>query len=150
MQTVSQNRKARHDYAIGEVFEAGLVLKGTEVKSLRTGSANIQDGYVAIHDGEVFMYNVHIPPFAQGNRNNHEPLRTRKLLLKAAEIDKLQSRVTERGLTLVPLKLYFNDKGKIKVEIAVAKGRKKYDKRDEIDRESSRKELREAKARHRK
>lgn len=149
MQPVSQNRKARHDFDLGEIFEAGLVLRGTEVKSLRGGAANLKDGYATIDDGEVFLHNVHISPFAQGNRNNHEPLRVRKLLLHAQEIHKLKVKVDERGFTLVPLKIYFNDKGRAKVQIAVAKGRRKYDKRDTIRRESVRKEMKEAKARSR-
>lgn len=125
------------------------MLRGTEVKSLRGGAANLKDGYATIDDGEVFLHNVHISPFAQGNRNNHEPLRVRKLLLHAQEIHKLKVKVDERGFTLVPLKIYFNDKGRAKVQIAVAKGRRKYDKRDTIRRESVRKEMKEAKARSR-
>lgn len=148
MEVLSQNRRAFHDYEVGETFEAGLVLTGTEVKSLRNGGSSIQDGYVALHNSEVYVHNIHIAPFAQGNRFNHEPLRVRKLLLNAAEIHKLKVKVEERGFTVIPLKLYFNDKGRIKLEIAVAKGRKKYDKRHIIERDSARREIKQAKAKY--
>jgi SsrA-binding protein len=147
--SIAQNRRARHDYTLGETFEAGMVLTGTEVKALRLGSANIQDGYAAVINDEVFLHNIHISPFAQGNRHNHDPLRVRKLLLNKNEIHKLAVRVHERGLTLIPTRLYFNDKGRVKIEIALAKGRKKYDKRDIIDRESSRREIKQAKSKSR-
>ncbi len=150
MQLVCQNRRARRNYQIERTMEAGLVLQGTEVKSLRLGRANLGDGYVSIENGEAYLYHVHISPFAQGNRYNHEPLRRRKLLLKKEEIRRLKSKVDERGFTLIPLKLYFNDHGKAKVEIALAIGKRKYDKRDVIDREASRKELRKAKEKRRK
>src|SRR5580692_5117281 len=116
---IAQNRKARHDYAILDVFEAGVVLQGTEVKSLRLGRASLVDGFASIDDGEVFLRNVHIPEYTQGSWTNHEPRRTRKLLLHKAEIIRLIGKTKEGGLTLVPLSLYFLD-GKVKVEIALA------------------------------
>jgi SsrA-binding protein len=125
---VAQNRKARHDYHIDDVFEAGLVLTGTEVKSLRAGHANLVDGYAHIRDGEVWLAGVHIPEYTEGTWTNHEPRRVRKLLLNRHEIDRLESKVTERGFTLIPLSMYFKD-GRAKVEIALARGKKTYDKR---------------------
>lgn len=128
---VAQNRKARHDYTIEDVFEAGLVLQGTEVKSLRAGHATLVDGYADVKDGEVWLHGVHIPEYTQGTWTNHEPRRKRKLLLHHREIAKLVSKTKEGGFTLVPLSLYFKD-GYAKVEIAVARGRKAYDKRQAI------------------
>ena len=128
---IAQNRKARYDYHIEDIVEAGLVLTGTEVKSLRAGRASLVDGFAEIDDGEVWLHNAHIPEYLQGTWNNHTPRRKRKLLLHRQEIDKLQRRVNERGLTLVPLSLYFKD-GRAKVEIALAKGKKSYDKRHAI------------------
>jgi len=128
---VAQNRKARHDYHIEESFEAGLVLVGTEVKSLRAGRASLVDGYAAINDGEVWLYNVHIPEYTQGTWNNHEPRRPRKLLLHREQIRKLVNKTQESGLTIVPLALYFQD-GYAKVEIALARGKKNYDKRQAL------------------
>ncbi len=125
---VAQNRKARHDYAIEDVYEAGLVLTGTEVKSLRAGRASLVDGFAVIRDGEAWLQNVHIPEYTEGTWNNHEPRRTRKLLLNRQEILRLIGKTRESGLTLVPLSLYFKD-GKAKVEIALARGKKNYDKR---------------------
>lgn len=139
---IAQNRKARHDYAIVDVFEAGVVLMGTEVKSLRLGRASLVDGFAAIDDGEVYLHNVHIPEYDQGSWTNHAPRRVRKLLLHKAEILRLIGKTKESGLTLVPLAIYFND-GKVKVEIALARGKKSYDKRQDLakrdaDREVSR------------
>ena len=131
LKMIARNRRARHDYHIEEVYEAGLVLTGTEVKSLRAGRASLTDGFGQIADHEVWLHNVHIPEYTQGTWTNHEPRRTRKLLMHRREIDKLASETTERGLTLVPLALYFKD-GKAKVEIALAKGKKEYDKRQTI------------------
>ena len=148
MQWIAQNRKAYHTYSVGESFEAGLVLTGTEVKSLRNGSANLQDGYGAVHEGEIFLHHVHIPPFAQGNRSNHEPLRTRKLLLKQQEIKKISGHVAQKGMSIIPLKLYFKN-GLVKVEIALCKGKKKYDKREQISKESARREMKQARAKNR-
>ena len=128
---VAQNRKARHDYYIDDVFEAGLVLTGTEVKSLRAGHANLVDGYAHIRDGEAWLAGVHIPEYTEGTWTNHEPRRVRKLLLNRHEINKLESKVNERGVTLIPLSLYFKD-GRAKVEIALAKGKKSWDKRHSL------------------
>jgi SsrA-binding protein len=128
---VASNRKARHDYHIEETWEAGLVLTGTEVKSLRAGRASLVDGYAQVHDGELFLHNVHIPEYDQGTWTNHEPRRTRKLLLHRDQITKLSGKVQEQGLTLVPLSLYFKD-GRAKVEIALARGKRTYDKRQAI------------------
>ncbi len=125
---VAQNRKARHDYHVEDTYEAGLVLTGTEVKSLRAGRASLVDGFAAVKDGEVWLHNVHIPEYTQGTYNNHEPRRVRKLLLTKSEISRLIGKTKESGLTLVPLSLYFKD-GYAKVEIALAKGKKSYDKR---------------------
>jgi len=127
---VSNNRRARFNYEIGEVFEAGLVLTGTEVKSLRTGKATIADSYAAAHKGELFLYNANIPEYLQGNRFNHEPRRPRKLLLKAREIVRLSSAVEREGMTIVPLKIFFNDRGRAKIEIALGRGKKLHDKRE--------------------
>jgi SsrA-binding protein len=125
---VAQNKKARHDFAIEDVYEAGLVLTGTEVKSLRAGRASLVDGFAAIKDGEAWLHNVHIPEYTEGTWTNHEPRRPRKLLLHKAEIARLVGKTREGGRTLVPLSLYFRD-GKAKVEIALARGKKHYDKR---------------------
>lgn len=128
---VATNRKARHDYHILDVFEAGLVLTGTEVKTLREGRASLVDGYASIDKGEAWLENVHIPEFFQGSWTNHLTRRKRKLLLKRIEIEKLARKVKESGLTIVPLSLYFKD-GRAKVEIALAKGKKDYDKRADL------------------
>ena|SRR5690349_5485171 len=125
------NRKALHDYSILERYEAGLVLKGTEVKSLRDGNANLQDGYALIKGREVWLIGLHINPFEKGNINNHEPKRERKLLLHRKEIRKLLGKVSEQGLTLVPLRLYFRN-NIVKVELGLARGKKSYDKREAI------------------
>ena len=135
---VAQNKKARHDYHIEDVYEAGLVLTGTEVKSLRAGRASLVDGFAVLKDGEAWLQNVHIPEYDQGTWTNHEPRRPRKLLLHRQEISKLLGKTKESGLTLVPLTLYFKD-GKAKVEIALARGKDVHDKRDAIrDRETKR------------
>jgi SsrA-binding protein len=128
---IAQNRKARHDYAIEDVYEAGLVLQGTEVKSLREGRASLVDSYGRVRDGEVWLEGLHIPEYTQGTWTNHEPRRSRKLLLHRQEIEKLVGKTKESGLTLVPLSLYFKD-GKAKVEIALARGKKSYDKRQSL------------------
>ena len=125
---VAQNRKARYDYHIDDTLEAGLVLVGTEVKSLRAGRATLVDGFAEIDGGQAYLHGVHIPEYTQGTWTNHEPRRVRKLLLNRAEIDRLESKVNERGATLIPLSLYFKD-GRAKVEIALARGKKTYDKR---------------------
>lgn len=126
---VAENRKAFHNYSIEERFEAGLVLKGTEVKSLREGKANLLDSYAILKSGEMFLLNAHIPPYATGNRENHEPLRTRKLLLHKNEIHKLWTKSDIKGYSLIPLKIYFK-KGLAKVEIGVGRGKKLHDKRE--------------------
>lgn len=130
-QIVIQNRKARHEYHILETMEAGLVLQGTEVKSLREGRGNLVDSYAKIQNGEVFLYNFHISPYSGEKRFNHDPLRVKKLLLHRKEIRKLIGRVEEKGLTLVPLRVYFKS-GKAKVELALARGKKLYDRREDI------------------
>jgi SsrA-binding protein len=148
---IAQNRKARHDYSIVDVYEAGVMLKGTEVKSLRLGRASLVDGFATIDDGEVYLHNVHIPEYAFGSWTNHTPRRVRKLLLHKGEILRLIGKIKESGLTLVPLSLYFVE-GKVKVELALAKGKKTYDKRQDLakrdaDREISRVLGRRAKGR---
>ena len=125
---IARNRKARHDYEILDRFECGMVLQGTEVKSLRAGRANLNDSYGDIRDGELYLMNLHISPYEQANRFNHEPTRARKLLAHRREIRKLIGKTTEKGLTLVPLQLYFK-KGIAKCELALARGKKSYDKR---------------------
>jgi SsrA-binding protein len=135
---IAQNKKARHDYSIEDVYEAGLVLTGTEVKSLRAGRANLTDGFATVDDGEVWLRGIHIPEYTQGTWTNHEPRRARKLLLRKDEISRIAGKVKDSGVTLVPLALFFHD-GYAKVEIAVARGRKNYDKRQAIaERESKR------------
>ena len=135
---IAQNKKARHDYSIEDVFEVGIVLMGTEVKSLRAGRASLVDGFASIEDGEVWLRGVHIPEYAMGTWTNHEPRRPRKLLLRKEEVRRIAGKTKETGLTLVPLSLYFKD-GYAKVEIALARGRKSYDKRQAIaERESKR------------
>ena len=129
---LANNKKARHDYFIEEVYEAGLVLTGTEIKSLRQGRVNLKESYAKIEKGEVFIYNMHISPYEQGNRYNVDPLRDRKLLLHKQEIRKLIGYTTQKGLTLVPLQIYINEKGLVKMEIAVARGKKLDDKREDI------------------
>jgi SsrA-binding protein len=128
---IARNRRARHDYHIEDVVEAGLVLTGTEVKSLRAGRASLTDGFGQITDHEAWLHGVHIPQYTQGTWTNHEPRRPRKLLMHRREIDKLDSATAERGLTLVPLSLYFKD-GKAKVELALARGKRTYDKRHDL------------------
>jgi SsrA-binding protein len=128
---IASNRRARHDYAIEDVIEAGLVLTGTEVKSLREGRASLADGFGQITDGEIWLHNVHIPEYVRGTWTNHEPRRTRKLLMHRKEIDKLAAATRERGLTLIPLSLYFSG-GRAKIELALARGKRTYDKRHDL------------------
>ena len=130
-QVVASNRKARHDYHIDDVYEAGLVLTGTEVKALRMGRASLTDGWATIDDGEAWLEGVHIPEYTQGTWNNHAPRRKRKLLLHREQIDKLASRAHDKGYTIVPLSLYFSG-GRAKVEIALARGKREYDKRQTL------------------
>ena len=128
---VVTNRRARHEYFVLESYEAGLALKGTEVKSLRTGSANLQDGYVTLRRGELWLVGMHVNPFDKGNINNHDPLRDRKLLLHAKEIRKLAAKLQEKGLALIPLRVYFK-RNLAKVEIGLCRGKKFFDKRETI------------------
>lgn len=128
---ITVNRKARHEYAIIQVFEAGIVLVGTEVKALREGKANLVDSYALIRNNEIWLLSLHISEYKQGNINNHDPVRDRKLLMNRSEIRKLIGKTKEKGLTLVPLRIYFKS-GRVKVEIALAKGKKVYDKRRDI------------------
>jgi SsrA-binding protein len=137
---VASHRRARYDYEILDSFEAGLVLRGPEVKSLRAGRANLADAYAVLRRGEVFLVNAHISPYAQASRENPDPRRERKLLLHRAEIARLQGRVEERGLTLVPLEIYFA-KGRAKVRLALARGKRRYDKREAIRRREDEREL---------
>jgi SsrA-binding protein len=137
---IARNRRARHDYHIEDTYEAGLVLTGTEVKSLRLGRASLADGFAQISDGEAWLHNVHIPEYIQGTWTNHTPRRIRKLLLHRSEIDRLVSKTTEQGLTLVPLELYFKD-GHVKVEIAVARGKRTYDKRQDLAKRDAAREM---------
>jgi SsrA-binding protein len=137
---IASNRRARHEYAIEDVVEAGLVLTGTEVKSLRAGRATLTDGYGEITDSEAWLHGVHIPEYTQGTWTNHEPRRTRKLLLHRKEIDRLASSIKERGLTLVPLSLYFKD-GRVKIELGLARGKRTYDKRHELAKRDAAREV---------
>ena len=140
---IAQNKKARHDYSIEDVYEAGIALVGTEVKSLRAGRATLTDGYATIDDGEVWLRGVHIPEYTQGTWTNHEPRRARKLLLNRDEIRRISARTKDTGVTLIPLSLYFQD-GYAKVEIAVARGRRAYDKRQAIAERDSKRETERA------
>ncbi|HXG38819.1 MAG TPA: SsrA-binding protein SmpB [Bacteroidota bacterium] len=137
---VISNRKARHDYHILETIEAGIALKGTEVKSLRQGNANLQDGYAQVKNGEVWLHNMHISPYEQGSVYNHDPKRTRKLLLHKSQIRKLQNRLREKGLTLIPLSVYFEGPY-AKVELALAQGKKSFDKREAIAKREAQREI---------
>ncbi|GAA4871110.1 SsrA-binding protein SmpB [Pseudonocardia benzenivorans] len=138
---IAQNRRARHDYSILDTYEAGVALMGTEVKSLRLGRASLADAFATIDDGEVWLRGLHIPEYTHGSWTNHEPRRTRKLLLHRAEIERLVGKTREGGLTLVPLSLYFNE-GKVKCEVALAKGKKSYDKRQDLAKRDAEREVR--------
>jgi len=140
---ISENRKARHDFHIEETLEAGLVLQGTEVKSIRGRRVNLKDSYARVENNEVYLHNMHISPYEQGNRNNHDPLRTRKLLLNRSEIRRLIGLSREKGMALVPLRLYFR-RGKVKLELAVARGKKLYDKRHDLAERSANREIEKA------
>jgi SsrA-binding protein len=136
---VATNRKAYHDYFIEEKFEAGIMLQGTEVKSLRDGRVNLQDSYASVREGQIFLHHCHISPYSHGNLSNHEPLRTRKLLLHRKEINKLLVKTQQQGLTIIPLRIYFSKRGLAKVEIGLAKGKKQHDRREsDKTREASR------------
>ncbi|MEI6405302.1 MAG: SsrA-binding protein SmpB [Actinomycetes bacterium] len=137
---IAQNKKARHDYAIEETYEAGLVLVGTEVKSLRAGRASLVDGFAMFEDGEMWLHNVHIPEYNEGSWTNHIPTRRRKLLLNRTEIHKIVGKLKESGLTLIPLSMYFSD-GRAKIELGLARGRKNYDKRQAIAEKDAKREV---------
>jgi SsrA-binding protein len=137
---IARNRRAFHDYHIEDTFEAGLVLTGTEVKSLRLGRASLADGFAQIVDGEVWLHNVHIPEYVAGTWTNHTPRRIRKVLLHRKEIDRLAAKLAEQGLTLIPLSLYFKD-GNVKVELGVGRGKRTYDKRQDLARRDAAREI---------
>ncbi|MBT8347660.1 MAG: SsrA-binding protein SmpB [Desulfofustis sp.] len=145
VKVVCRNKKAYHDYAIESKFEAGMVLSGPEVKSLRAGKANLKDGYVQIDDnGEAILYNVHISQYSHATHNPNDPLRVRKLLMHKRELKKLIGKLQEKGLALIPLSIYFNDKGKAKVELGLARGKRQYDKRAALKKKQSDREVERA------
>jgi len=135
------NRKARHDYLITDTFEAGIVLTGTEIKSIRAGKANLSDAYARVEKGEAWLVGAHIAPYEAGNRHNHEPRRDRKLLLHRSEIDELMGRASAKGLTVVPLRLYITNKGRAKIELGLARGKQLHDRRRQIAERDSRREI---------
>ncbi len=141
MKIVCRNKKAFHDYHIDDTLEAGIVLTGGEVKSLRAGRANIKDGYARIRDGEVYLHNVHISPYAFATHTGTDPLRVRKLLLHRREIRRLIGKIKEKGVALIPLRIYFKDNGKAKVELGLARGKKLYDKRAALKEQQMRREI---------
>lgn len=141
---IANNKKARHEFFIDEVIEAGIVLKGTEVKSIRMGRANIKESYAVVNDGEVFIQGMNITPYEMGNRFNPDPMRTRKLLLHKREIDKLIGLINRKGFTIVPLRLYINDKGLVKLEIGIARGKKLHDKRHDIAKKDANRDIQRA------
>ena len=143
IKVISENRKARHDYFIEETLEAGIVLQGTEVKSIRLGRVNLKDSYARVENGEVFLFGMHISPYEQGNRFNHDPMRPRKLLLHKRQIRRLLGKTREEGYTLVPTRLYFSQ-GRCKVELALALGKKLYDKRDSYAKRDAERRARQA------
>ncbi|MBL8024935.1 MAG: SsrA-binding protein SmpB [Fibrobacteres bacterium] len=140
---LARNRKAFHDYDVIDKLEAGIVLAGTEVKTLRTGKANFADSYASVEKGEIFLYSLDIPLYEQGNRFNHEAKRKRKLLLHAKEIERLSGQTEQKGLTIVPLSIYLNDKSKVKVELGICKGRKLHDKRAALAAKEAKRAIRE-------
>jgi SsrA-binding protein len=143
MKIISQNKQARRHFEIGETYEAGLALVGTEVKALREGKCNLTDSYAVIRDGEAFIHDMHISPYSHGNIMNHDPLRVRKLLLHRRELKRLYGKTRERGLTLIPLKVYFKN-SKVKVELGIGRGRKLHDKRQELKRRTDKREMERA------
>ena len=143
IKNICQNKKARHEYHIEDTYETGIVLNGTEVKSLRIGRGNLLDSYARVENGEMMLYNMHISPYEQGNRYNHEPKRVRKLLMHKSEIMRLFGSVREKGYSLIPTKAYFKD-GRVKVELALAKGKKTYDKRQDLAEKDARREIERA------
>jgi SsrA-binding protein len=142
MKLISSNKKAEHLYFIVDTMEAGIVLRGTEVKSLRAGKASLQDAYADVRGGELYLYNMHISPYKKATHFNHEPRRPRKLLMHKREIMRLTGKIQEKGYTLVPTKLYFADNGKVKVELSLAKGKKKFDKRHAIAKKDLKRDIR--------
>ena len=136
-----KNRQASHTYELLDKFVAGMVLKGTEIKSIKEGKVNLQDGYCYFNNGEIFVKGINITPYAQGTHYNHEPTRERKLLLKRSELKKLEAKVEEKGLTLVPLRLFINERGLAKLEIALGRGKKLYDKRQSMKERDAKREL---------
>lgn len=148
MKVIANNKKARHEYFIDEVYEAGLVLTGTEIKSIRNGKVSIKEAYAKIIDGEVLILGMNISPYEQGNRFNVDPLRPRKLLLHRREINKLIGKMKIGGVTLIPLRIYLNDRGRAKIEIAVARGKKLYDKRDSIAKRDTERKMQRAMKNH--
>ncbi|MBR6014791.1 MAG: SsrA-binding protein SmpB [Firmicutes bacterium] len=141
---VENNKKARHDYFIDETYETGIVLTGTEIKSIRQGRVNIKEAYAKVEDGEVIVYGMHISPYEQGNRFNADPLRPKKLLLHKKEISKLIGLTAQQGVTLVPLTIYINEGGRAKLELAVARGKKLYDKRDDLKKRDDQRNMAQA------
>jgi len=141
--TVAQNKKAYHDYFVEDTFETGIVLQGTEIKSIRAGRVNLKDSYARVQNGEVFLYGMHVSPYEQGNRYNHDPLRERKLLLHRREINKLIGETKETGYALVPLKVYLKN-GYAKVLLGLARGKKKYDKREDLKQKEAKREIERA------
>lgn len=141
--TVAQNRKARHNYHIENTYQAGIVLTGTEIKSIRAGRVNLQDSFARVHNGEVFLHNMHISPYEQGNRYNHDPVRTRKLLLHRDEINKLIGLTKEKGFSLVPLDVHLT-RGRAKIKLALAKGKKLYDKREDLKKKAAKRDVERA------
>lgn len=140
VKVIVSNRKARHDYFVEETCEAGMELKGTEVKSIRMGRANLKDCYAHVHNGELFVYNMHISPYEKGNIFNTDPMRPKRLLMHRSEIRKLEQAVMQKGLTLVPLNVYLKD-GRMKLELAVCRGKKLYDKRDDVQKRDTQREM---------
>ena len=137
---IENNKKARHDFFFDEIIECGVVLTGTEIKSIRAGGVSLRDSFAKVEHGEVFVYNMHISPYKEGNRYNQEPLRPKKLLLHKQEIRKLDSLVMQKGVTLIPAQLYLNEKGMAKLDLAVARGKKLYDKREDIARRDAKRD----------
>jgi SsrA-binding protein len=144
MKNIVQNKKARHDYAILEHFEAGIELTGTEVKSCRAAGVSLNDAYAAVQEGQLLLLNAHIAPYEQGNRNNHPPRRPRRLLMHKREIFRLKKSVESKGLTLIPLSMYFNDRGKVKVNLALCRGKNVRDKRETLKKRTDDREIRRA------
>ena len=141
---ISNNKKAYHDYFFEDTYEAGIVLTGCEIKSVRAGGVNLRDSFAKVEKGEIWVYNMHISPYEQGNRYNPDPMRPKKLLLNRQEIRRMEQAVTQKGLTLVPVKLYLNNRGRAKLQLAVARGKKLYDKRADIARKDAKRDMERA------